>query len=99
MPNPPLKLFSAGGDLNSQPAGASAPSSDDRRQRELDRLTGTAKAKTMQVEFGVFVKLLSQAMADDCTWLDDFADDTIKIDADLHEVLLTYQSMRHRGAA
>ncbi len=99
MPNPSLKLFSAGGELNSDRRSSSAQVSDDRRQRELDRLAGTAKPKTMPVEFGVFVKLLSQAMADDCNWLDDFADDTIKIDADLHEVLLTYQSLRHRGAA
>ncbi len=99
MSKPTLKLFSANCDRSPETSSGSAGAHDDRRERELDRISGTAQAKTMPVAFGAFVKFLSQAIQDDAAWLDDFADDTIQIDADLHEVLLSYQQLRQRKAA
>lgn len=99
MTKPPLKLHAASCDASSQPPRKSDGIRDQRRERELDRIAGTAKAKTMPVAFGAFVKSLSQAIQDDAAWLDDFAEDTVQIDADLHEVLLSYKQIRQRRAA
>lgn len=99
MSRNPLKLFSPGCDASAESSCQSALIRNERRERELDRISGTAMPKTTAVQFGAFVKFLSQAIQDDAAWLDDFADDTVQIDADLHDVLLNYQQLRQRRAA
>ena len=86
MSKPALRLFP--GQENS-----------DRRERELDRISGTADPKTVAVPLGKIVPLLMDAVSNDRAWLTDFADDTIRIDADLYEVLLAYQQIQTRAAA
>jgi|TARA_B110000495_G_C22579904_1_gene348406 hypothetical protein len=86
MSKPALRLFP--GQENS-----------DRRERELDRISGTADPKTVAVPLGKIVPLLMDAVSNDRAWLTDFADDTIRIDADLYDVLLAYQQIQTRAAA
>lgn len=74
-------------------------SSTDRQERELDRITGTAEPKTVAVPLGKIVPLLMDAVSNDRAWLNDFADDTVRVDADLYEVLLAYQQLQTRAAA
>ncbi len=69
------------------------------RERELDRITGTAEARTVAVPLGNIVPLLMDAMKHQRAWLNDFADDLIRIDSDLYDVLLAYQEMQRRAAA
>lgn len=71
----------------------------DRRESELDRISGTANPKTVAVSLGKIVPLLMDAVSNDRAWLTDFADDTIRIDADLYDVLLAYQQIQTRSAA
>jgi len=70
-----------------------------RTDRELDRLTGTAAPQLVSMSLRHLVPLLLDAVESDRLWLQDFADDVVKIDADLHEVLLAYGEMRGRAAA
>ena len=86
MSKPALRLFP--GQENS-----------DRRERELDRISGTADPKTVAVPLCKIVPLLMDAVSNDRAWLTDFADDTIRIDADLYDVLLAYQQIQTRAAA
>ena len=72
--------------------------STERRERELDRIAGAAEPKTVAVPFGKVVPLLMDAVANDRGWLNDFADDTVRIDADLYDVLLAYQQIQARAA-
>ena len=72
--------------------------SQQRRERELDQIAGTSEPKTVPMSIGQLVPMLIEAAHSECVWLDDFAEDTIRIDADLYEVLLAYQQLR-RGAA
>ena len=69
-----------------------------RRERELDRITGTAEPKTVAVPLGKVVPLLMDAVSNDRAWLSDFAEDTVRIDADLYDVLLAYQQIQSRAA-
>lgn len=71
----------------------------DQRQRELDRIAGTAEARTVAVPLGKIVPLLIAAGKQQRAWLSDFADDLIRIDSDLYDVLLAYQEMQRRAAA
>ena len=71
---------------------------DDRRQRELDRLSGTAEPKRVTLPVGKLVPLLLDAAQHQRTWLHDFADDPVQIDADLYDVLLAYQKLRQQAA-
>ena len=48
---------------------------------------------------GKIVPLLMDAVSNDRAWLNDFAEDTIRIDADLYDVLLAYQQIQTRDAA
>jgi len=82
MSKPALKLFQ----------------SHDRRERELDRIAGAAEPKTVAVPLGKVVPLLMDAVTNDRAWLNDFADDTVRIDADLYDVLLAYQQIQSRAA-
>ena len=70
----------------------------DRRERELDRITGTAEPKTVAVPLGKVVPLLMDAVSNDRAWLSDFAEDTGRIDAELYDVLLAYQQIQSRAA-
>ncbi len=69
------------------------------RQRELDRIAGTAEARTVAVPLGKIVPLLIDAGKQQRAWLSDFADDLVRIDSDLYDVLLAYQEMQRRAAA
>jgi hypothetical protein len=70
----------------------------DRREKELDRITGAADAKTVAVPLGKIVPLLVDACDHDRAWLKDFCEDLVRIDSDLYDVLLAYQQMRRRAA-
>lgn len=70
-----------------------------RRERELDRLTGTADPKTVAVPLGKVVPLLLDAARNDRSWLNDFADDLIRIDADLYEVIMAYSQLQKTSVA
>ena len=70
----------------------------DRRQLELDRITGVAEPKTVSVSLHQIVPLLIDAANNDRAWLNDFAEDTVRIDADLYDVLLAYQQFRNYAA-
>ncbi len=76
-----------------------ASTTSDRHERELDRITGTAEPKTVSIPMGKIVPLLIDAAKNDRAWLNDFADDMVRIDADLYDVLLAYQQMRRPVAA
>ncbi|MCP4888573.1 hypothetical protein N9D23_06650 [Rubripirellula sp.] len=73
--------------------------SDDRKERELERISGTAEPRTVSIGLGQIVPLLIDAANNDRAWLSDFADDTVRIDADLYEVLLAYQRLQSRRVA
>lgn len=74
-------------------------SASDRTERELDRISGTAEPKSVSVPLGKIVPLLLDAAEGDRAWLSDFADDLVRIDTDLYDVLLAYQQLRQRAAA
>jgi hypothetical protein len=76
-----------------------ASNQSDRRERELDRIAGTAKPKTVSLPLGRIVPLLIDAVENDRAWLNDFADDAVHINSDLYDVLLAYQQLRGRAAA
>jgi len=73
--------------------------SSERKERELERLSGTAEPKMVSIALGKIVPLLIDAASNDRAWLSDFADDTVRIDADLYEVLLAYQGLQSHRAA
>ncbi|WP_339946263.1 MULTISPECIES: hypothetical protein [Novipirellula] len=73
--------------------------SEERKERELDRISGVAAPKTVDVSLKQIVPLLIDAEKSNRTWLSDFADDTVRIDADLYDVLLAYQQYRQSEAA
>lgn len=67
--------------------------SDSRWARELDQISGTAPQKTRSIPVKLLAPLLLSAQQRNSTWLNDFADDMVVIDADLHDVLLAYQKI------
>ena len=83
---------------NDKTARTNHPSTT-RQQRELDRIAGTAKPKMMSIPLGVMVPLLMRAYEHNHTWLEDFADDNVQIDADLHDVLMKFRDLPNRNAA
>ena len=99
MPKPELSLFSV-----DVPRHANTlPSGPDRRrqrqERELDRVAGTSAAKTVSISLSSLIPLLIDAVDNDRAWLRDFADEAVRIDADLYDVLLAYQQLRRPAAA
>ena len=76
----------------------SASDADPRWQRELDQITGTGPQKTRTVPVRMLAPLLMAAQQSNSTWLTDFADDVVVIDADLHDVLLAYQRISIEAA-
>lgn len=70
-----------------------------RERAELDRIAGAADPKTVNLSVRSLVPLLIDAAENDRTWLQDFADDAVRIDADLYDVLLAYQQVSQDRAA
>jgi hypothetical protein len=68
-------------------------------EQQLDRVAGVAPAKRVEVSLGEIAPVLADAIQQQRGWLNDFANDTVSIDADLYEVLLAYQKMRRLNAA
>lgn len=69
-----------------------------RRDRELDRITGCQPPKMVSIPLAQATKLLLDASESNRAWLHDFADDVIRVDADLYEVLLAYQDLNKQVA-
>lgn len=69
------------------------------RERDLDRIAGTGGSRSFAVALGSIIPLLMEAVENDRAWLKDFADETVRIDADLYDVLLAYQQLRRPAAA
>lgn len=66
-------------------------------------LVGTLPASpsaptTVRTTLGDILPLLADAVANQRTWLTDFADDELEISADLHDVLQAYRHFRRPGA-
>jgi hypothetical protein len=64
-----------------------------RREMELDRMAGLEKPKTVALPLAQVARLLIEAAQCNRTWLMDFADDVVRIDSDLYDVLLAYQAL------
>lgn len=88
-------VSSAGNSHSSKPASASKA----RIQDDLDRVSGTLEPRCVTVRLATIVPLLLDAVEQNRAWLSDFADDTVRLDADLFEVLLAYQELRAEAAA
>lgn len=69
-----------------------------RGESELERLTGTAPSKKVSIPLAEMTQLLVDAKESNRAWLDDFASDQVRIDADLYDVLLHYQEFRRAAA-
>ncbi len=54
----------------------------------------TLAPRQKKIRLKEILKVLADAARDDRTWLSDFADDEVKISADLYEVLVTYRRLR-----
>jgi hypothetical protein len=78
--------------------GSKKPSSE-RVQHELDQVSGTLEPRSVVVRLATIVPLLLDAVEHNRGWLGDFSDDTVRLDADLFEVLLAYQELREEAAA
>lgn len=74
-----------------------SPSIDQHQQAELDRLAGMAPSKTVAISLAQLTSLLLDATQANRTWLHDFADDVVRVDQDLFDVLLAYQEMCQSG--
>jgi len=54
----------------------------------------TLAPRPKKVRLGEIMTVLAEAARHDRTWLSDFADDEVRISADLYEVLTTYRRLR-----
>ena len=70
-----------------------------RRQQELDRIAGAEQARTVAVPLGSIIPLLLDAVENNRAWVSDFKEETVRIDADLYDVLLAYQQLRRPAVA
>ena len=59
-----------------------------------DQQKGALSPRQKKVRLGEILNVLTEAARHDRTWLTDFADDEIRISADLYEVLTTYRRLR-----
>ncbi|MCG8650676.1 MAG: hypothetical protein MI861_12640 [Pirellulales bacterium] len=84
--------------LSVYPATTSSDHHEGLRQHELDRISGAAAPKTVTLPVGKLLPLLIDAARHQRAWLSDFADDPVRIDADLYDVLLAYQQLREKAA-
>ncbi|TWU07706.1 hypothetical protein [Stieleria varia] len=84
---------------DSQPQLSLFRGDDPRQERELDRITGIAEKRTRTMPLRILVPLLMDAHEKNRFWLEDFAEDVVHVDADLHEILIAYQKIRISDAA
>lgn len=68
-------------------------------ERDLDRVAGTSSPRRVEVSLGQIAPLIADALRSGRCWLQDFADDSVTIDADLYEILLAYAKLRRQDAA
>lgn len=66
---------------------------------DRDIIAGTTVPRRVEVSLGQIAPILADALRSGRCWLQDFADDTVSIDADLYEILLAYAKLRRRDAA
>ena len=59
-----------------------------------DNQMATLAPRQKKVRLREIINVLDEAVRNDRTWLSDFADDEVKISADLYEVLSTYRRLR-----
>lgn len=76
-----------------------APRHPGRTERELDLVTGLAAKRRVAVPLGKVAEILLEAAKDNRAWMEDFGEDLIEMDADLHEILMAYENMHTREAA
>ncbi len=74
---------------------------DSRMRPRLRLFVGADEPETLtfpepevSIKLGELTRILADAMIWDRTWVSDFADDDVRISADLYEVLTTYAQMR-----
>jgi hypothetical protein len=48
----------------------------------------------VSMKLGDFTRILADAIIWDRTWVSDFADEDVRVSADLHEILTMYSQMR-----
>lgn len=102
---PFLRLFSAMQPEHPESSAGERPGDRPRTvpeghvRRQLDVISGTAEPQRVEVSLGEIAPVIADAVAHRRGWLNDFADDTVSIDADLYEVLLAYRKMRRPAAA
>ncbi len=72
---------------------------DSRRERELDRITGSADPRLVSIPLRTMVPLLIDAVESNRAWLNDFSDELVRIDSDLYDVLLAYSELGKRQSA
>jgi hypothetical protein len=89
---------SVSAERNSAPKRARG-ASEERIRYEMDQVSGTLEPRSVTVRLATIVPLLLDAVEQNRAWLSDFADDTVRLDADLFEVLLAYQELRAEAAA
>lgn len=102
MDRPPLRLHADphSPELSEAADGGDGPRrGSTARERDLDRIAGTGGSRSFAVALGSIIPLLMEAVENDRAWLKDFADETVRIDADLYDVLLAYQQLRRPAAA
>lgn len=68
------------------------------RGPEEGSLPAPHAASDVTVPVGEVLPLIADAVANQRTWLKDFADDEITISSDLYEVLLAYRFFRRPSA-
>ena len=68
-------------------------------EHDRDIIAGTTVPRRVEVSLGQIAPILSDALRSGRCWLQDFADDTVSIDADLYEILLAYAKLRRHDAA
>ena len=54
----------------------------------------TAPDPEVTVQLGDILRVLEDSVRWDRAWLQDFADDEVRISADLHEIISAYSDMR-----
>lgn len=59
-----------------------------------DNQVATLAPKQKKVRLAEILTVLAEATRSDRAWLSDFADDEVRISADLYEVLTTYRRLR-----
>lgn len=59
-----------------------------------DETVGTVAEPDVTVRLGDITEILADAVESNRTWVSDFADDEIRVSADLYEVLSAYWHLR-----